>query len=88
MSASALFITVSRRDIAKQLATALIERDFDVAYTYTPLHHTSVAHAFTNAVLCLDYHRKGFDHSTICFALKCYGRRVVTCVLPRVHDTH
>ena len=68
-----------RPDIAKQLATALIERDFDVAYAYKPLHHTSVAHAFTNAILYLDYHRRGFDHPTICFPLNCYGRRVVSC---------
>lgn len=68
-----------RPDIAKYLITALIERDFDVAYAYAPLHHTSVAHAFTNAILYLDYHRKGYDHPTLCFPLNCYGRRVVSC---------
>ena len=68
-----------RPDIAKQLVTALIERDFDVAYAYKPLHHGSVAHAFTNSILYLDYHRKGFEHPTICFPLNCYGRRVVSC---------
>lgn len=66
-----------RPDIAKHLATGLIERDFDVAYAYKPLHHPSVAHAFTNAILYLDYHRKGFDHPTICLPLNCYGRRVI-----------
>ncbi len=68
-----------RPDIAKHLVTALIERDFDVAYAYKPLHHHSVAHAFTNAILYLDYQRKGFDHPTLCFPLNCYGRRVVSC---------
>lgn len=68
-----------RPDIAKELAAALIERDFDVAYAYRPLHHTSVAHAFTNSILYLDYHRQGYDHPTICFPLNCYGRRVVSC---------
>jgi len=68
-----------RPDIAKHLATALIERDFDVSYAYRPLHHTSVAHAFTNAILYLDYHRVGYEHPTICFPLNCYGRRVVSC---------
>ena len=68
-----------RPDIAKHLVTELIERDFDVAYAYKPLHHHSVAHAFTNAILYLDYQRKGFDHPTLCFPLNCYGRRVVSC---------
>jgi Catalytic LigB subunit of aromatic ring-opening dioxygenase len=68
-----------RPDIARQLAAALIERDFDLAYAYKPLHHASVAHAFTNAVLYLDYERRGYDHPTICFPLNCYGRRVVSC---------
>jgi hypothetical protein len=68
-----------RPDIARQLVSALIERDFDVAYAYRPLHHHSVAHAFTNAILYLDYQRKGFDHPTLCFPLNCYGRRVVSC---------
>ncbi len=68
-----------RPDIARQLVSALIERDFDVAYAYKPLHHHSVAHAFTNAILYLDYHRKGFEHPTLCFPLNCYGRRVVSC---------
>ncbi len=68
-----------RPDIAKHLVTALIERDFDVAYAYQPLHHRSVAHAFTNAILYLDYQRKGFHHPTLCFPLNCYGRRVVSC---------
>jgi len=68
-----------RPDIARQLATALIERDFDVAYAYKPLHHASVAHAFTNSILYLDYHRKGYEYPTICFPLNCYGRRVVSC---------
>ena len=68
-----------RPDIAKQLVTALIERDFDVSYAYKPLHHRSVPHAFTNSVLFLDYHRQGYDHPTICFPLNCYGRHVVSC---------
>lgn len=68
-----------RPDIARQLAAALIERNFDVSYAYKPLHHGSVPHAFTNSVLFLDYHRKGYDHPTICFPLNCYGRRVISC---------
>ncbi len=68
-----------RPDIAKYLVRGLLERDVDVAYAYKPLHHGSVAHAFTNAILYLDYHRRGYAHPTICFPLNCYGRRVISC---------
>jgi hypothetical protein len=67
-----------RPDIARHLVTGLLELDIDVAYAYKPLHHASVAHAFTNAILYLDYHRTGYDHPTICFPLNCYGRRVIS----------
>ena len=68
-----------RPDVARQLVASLIESEFDVAYAYKPLHHASVAHAFMNSILYLDYHRRGYEHPTICFPLNCYGRRVVSC---------
>ncbi len=68
-----------RPDIARQLTASLIEREFDVAYAYRPLHHASVAHAFMNSILYLDYQRKGYEHPNVCFPLNCYGRRVVSC---------
>jgi len=61
---------------AKYLATGLIEAGFDVAYSYKPLHHP-LGHAFANAVLYLDYDRKGFPHPIIPFAINCYGRKVI-----------
>ncbi len=76
--ASKSFRLRGRPDIAKYLVAGLLENDIDVAYAYKPLHHGSVAHAFTNAVLYLDYHRKGYAHPTICFPLNCYGRRVIS----------
>ena len=67
-----------RRDIAKHLATRLIESNFDVAYAYRPLHHQSLSHAFANALLFLDYDRKlGWDWPTIPFAVNCYGKAVI-----------
>jgi len=67
-----------RRDIGKHLATGLLEQGFDVAYAYKPLHHESLAHAFTNAILYLDYDRKGWDHPTIAMPINCYGRKVIS----------
>jgi len=67
-----------RPDIAKSLTGALLERGIDVAYAYKPLHHRTIGHAFVNAILFLDYHRKGFDYPIIAFPLNCYGRRVIS----------
>ncbi|KRB83480.1 extradiol ring-cleavage dioxygenase [Noviherbaspirillum sp. Root189] len=66
------------RAIAKYFASKLIESNIDVAYAYKPLHHESLAHAFTNAILYLDYERKlGWDYPTICFPVNCYGKSVI-----------
>ena len=67
-----------RRDVAKHLVTGLIESGFDMAYAYKPLHHESLAHAFTNAILYLDYDRKGWDYPTIAVPINCYGRKVIS----------
>jgi hypothetical protein len=61
---------------AKHLASRLIEAGFDSAYAYKPLHHP-LGHAFANAILYLDYDRKGFNYPIIPFAINCYGRRVI-----------
>ncbi len=66
------------RDIAKHLASGLIESGFDTAYAYKPLHHDSLAHAFTNTILYLDYDRHGWDYPTIAFPINCYGRKVIS----------
>jgi len=61
---------------AKMLASRLLEDGFDTAYAYKPLHHP-LGHAFTNAILYLDYERKGFDYPFVPFAINCYGRKVL-----------
>jgi hypothetical protein len=72
------FTLRGRPDIARALVTGLLEAGIDVAYAYKPLHHPSIAHAFVNAILFLDYHRRGFDYPVITMPLNCYGRRVVS----------
>ena len=59
------------------LAARLIEQGFDTAYSYKPLHHP-LGHAFTNAILYLDYDRRGFSYPIVPFAINCYGRKVVS----------
>ncbi|MBV9860452.1 MAG: extradiol ring-cleavage dioxygenase [Alphaproteobacteria bacterium] len=60
------------RDAAKALATGLIERGIDMAYSYKPLHDP-LAHAFTNTFLYLDWDRAGFPYPVIPFSINCYG---------------
>jgi hypothetical protein len=64
------------RAAAKMLTTRLLEAGFDTAYSYKPLHHP-LGHAFANAVMYLDYARKGFAYPILPFAINCYGRKVV-----------
>ena len=70
------FRSPGKVDAAKYLASGLIEAGFDTAYSYKPLHHP-LGHAFANAILYLDYDRKGFPHPIVPFAINCYGRRVI-----------
>jgi hypothetical protein len=65
-------------DIGRAIATGLIEAEFDVAYAYRPLHYPGLSHAFMNAVLYLDYDRRGFDYPVIPFQVNCYGSHVVS----------
>ncbi|GGO68503.1 extradiol ring-cleavage dioxygenase [Nonomuraea cavernae] len=75
---STTFQVRGRPDIAKYLASGLLEREIDVSYAYRPAHHPGLPHAFLNAVLYLDYHRTGFDYPVVPFPINCYGRRVVS----------
>lgn len=72
------FTVRGRPDVARWLTGALLGSGIDVAYAYEPLHHPGLAHAFLNAILYLDYERRGFDYPVVAFPLNCYGRRVVS----------
>jgi hypothetical protein len=65
------------REAGKYLAAGLLREGFDVCYAYKPLHVESMGHAFLNSVAYLDYHRRGFDHPVVCFAINCYGSKVI-----------
>jgi hypothetical protein len=65
-------------EAAKELAAGLLGEDFDVAYSYKPLHFNGLAHAFLNAVLYLDFDRVGFPYPVIPIAVNCYGNRVIS----------
>ena len=65
------------RDAASELATALIDADFDIAYAYTPHHHQGLAHAFLRTLVYLDYDQRGFDYPLIPFHVNCYGSELM-----------
>lgn len=66
------------RRAAKALVSGLIERGFDTAYAYEPLHDPGLAHAFLNTILYLDYDEGGFPYPVVPIAVNCYGRRVIS----------
>jgi hypothetical protein len=72
------FIVKAAPQIAKSLATGMLEEGFDIAYAYKPLHFPGLPHAFINAVLYLDYDRRGFPYPVIPFQVNCYGRYVIS----------
>jgi hypothetical protein len=72
------FLLRGHPQAARHLATELLLNEFDVAYAYKPLHHPGLAHAFLNAVLYLDYDRKGFPYPVVPVPINCYGRAVVS----------
>ncbi len=65
-----------KRNGAKFLARGLINEGIDAAYAYEPLHYDSLAHAFLNTVMFLDWDRKGFDYPVVSMQVNCYGSRV------------
>jgi hypothetical protein len=72
------FHVKSAPEIGKHLVSGLLGESFDVAYAYKPLHYPGLPHAFINAVLYLDYDRKGFPYPMIPFQVNCYGRDVIS----------
>lgn len=65
-------------DIGKKVTEGLLASGFDVAYSYEPLFHAGLSHAFMNSLLYLDYDRTGFDYPVLPIAVNCYGRFVVS----------
>jgi hypothetical protein len=63
--------------IGRALAADVLSRGFDIAYSYKPLNHPHLPHSFLNAILLLDYDRRGFDFAVLPVSVNCYGRRVI-----------
>ncbi len=63
------------RELAKHIATQLMERNFPIPYSYKPAHAKhGMAHAFANTILYLDWDRRGWPYRTIPFSVNALGR--------------
>jgi Catalytic LigB subunit of aromatic ring-opening dioxygenase len=66
------------RELGKYLAAEILDRDVDIAYSYKPLHHPTLPHAFLNTILLLDYDRVGLSWPIVPVSVNCYGSRVIS----------
>lgn len=64
---------------ARQLADALIEDGFDMAYSYKQRDEAPFPHAILNTQLFLDYDNAGttFPYTFVPITVNCYGRHVI-----------
>ena len=62
----------------RQLATSLVEQGFDISYAYTMRHEAGLPHAFINAMLLLDYDRRGLPWPVVPFHVNCYGSSTIS----------
>ena len=70
--------TLGHKAAGRYLAGALIEQGFDVSYAYTMRHEAGLPHAFINALLLLDYDRRGLPWPVVPFHVNCYGSSTIS----------
>lgn len=79
-----VFMHRGDRALAKHIATELMERDFPISYAFSNSHYAEghapnmLTHAFLNAILYLDWDRRGFDYPIVPIQVNCYGKDVIT----------
>jgi hypothetical protein len=73
------FVMRGAPDVAKRLATDLINSGIDVAYSYEPRPGINFPHAFANTQIFLDYDNVGkqFPYPIVPIAVNCYGEHVI-----------
>lgn len=78
-----LFVHQGNKPLGMHIATELIERGFPVPYSLVNSHYaqrggpTMLTHAFLDALLYLDWDRKGFPYRIVPIQVNCYGKQVV-----------
>ena len=74
----------SNKDLARHIATELIEQEFPISYSYKDLHYDGqgMVHAFTNTLMYMDWDRKGWDYPVIPIHMNGHGKDVLRRRLP------
>ena len=62
----------------RYLAGALVEQGFDMTWAYRMRHEHGLPHAFINAMLLLDYDRRGLPWPVVPFHVNCYGSSTIS----------
>ena len=62
----------------RHLATALTAEGFDISYAYEMRHEAGLPHAFINALLLLDYDRRGLPWPVVPFHVNCHGSSAIS----------
>ena len=77
------FVHRGDKKLGKHIASSLLEQGFPMTYSLTNSHHaddhgpTTLTHAFLNALLYLDWDRKGFDYPVVPIQVNAYGKNVI-----------
>jgi len=65
--------------LAREITTGIIERNFPIAYSYKNLHYErGLSHAFANGLVFLDWEQRGWPWPIIPIMVNCYGKDVIS----------
>ncbi|MBV1876927.1 MAG: hypothetical protein KUG79_04725 [Pseudomonadales bacterium] len=64
--------------LAQQLADGVISKHFPIAYSYKYSNYPNLTHAFSNAMVFLDWEQKGWSYPIIPISVNCYGKSVIS----------
>ncbi|HIE82624.1 MAG TPA: hypothetical protein EYQ00_01710 [Dehalococcoidia bacterium] len=63
--------------LAREIAHGIISNHVPIAYSYEYLNHDHLTHAFANALVFLDWEKKGWNYPIIPLSVNCYGTGVI-----------
>jgi hypothetical protein len=76
--ADTVVTTKGHKEGGRYLTKALTEAGFDLTWAYKMRHEHGLPHAFLNALLLLDYDRKGLPWPVVPFHVNCYGSSTIS----------
>ena len=64
--------------LARTLADQIISSHFPIAYSYKFSNYPTLSHAFSNAMVFLDWEQQGWSYPIIPISVNCYGKGVIS----------